>query len=709
MPRTQSSSGRFGRRSNSAAAAAAEEELPLMPSDVEAAAASDQSGYETFIEKEYPTPRQKAAAGMTLGNGNTYGTDRQPSRDSSRYRRSLTLVETISSITLAWENVNVFAPVIATDCCGRAYETDARKQILHGVTGVAKPGTLLAILGASGAGKSTLLNVLTARNQSSLTIQGSVKVNGLSVDKGIKALSAYVQQDDMFIGTLKVREHLWFQALLRMESKMSLQDRRQRVEEVLDEMGLVKCAEDYIGNPGTRKGISGGEMKRLSFASELLTNPPLMFCDEPTSGLDSYMAETVVRTLRRLAANGRTILCTIHQPSSESFALFDQLMLMAEGRVAYLGPASDALGFFADCGYPCPANFNPADHFVHALAVRAGSEAECRQRVDQLAVTFAKSALAEAVLEAVRCRDFCDSQQVASVASQLTGQSPYRASWSRQVLALLWRCWLAQARDANVFAVRILQTIVVAVIVAAVYFDQRYDQNGVMNLNGALFLFLTNTTFSNFYTVLNSFPLELPIFFREHHNGMYRVDAYFLCKNLAETPLFLLLPFSFTVVIYWAIGLERSLPAFLMALLVVVLICKSAVSLAYFVATASGRIDIALAVSNPAILPFLLLGGFFLNQASIPVWLDWLRYLSWFSYGYETLVVNQWSRVANISCPLDGSSGRCFRTGSDVIESLNFSAERTGFNLGMLCALILGLRLLAFACLWLRAREKSRN
>ena len=102
-------------------------------------------------------------------------------------------------------------------------------------------------------------------------------------------------------------------------------------------MGLSKCADTIIGKPGAVVGISGGEKKRLAFASELLTNPSIMFCDEPTSGLDSFMALSVVEVLKELTASGRTVVCTIHQPSSEVFAIFDQLLLMADGRVAYSG------------------------------------------------------------------------------------------------------------------------------------------------------------------------------------------------------------------------------------------------------------------------------------------------------------------------------------------------------------------------------------
>lgn len=120
-----------------------------------------------------------------------------------------------------------------------------------------------------------------------------------------------------------------------------------RVEEVISELGLIKCANTRIGVPGRIKGISGGEMKRLAFACEVLTNPPLMFCDEPTSGLDSFMAQAVVAVMKNMAERGKTIIATIHQPSSEVYAMFDRVLLMAEGRVAFLGDVDAAYEFFS--------------------------------------------------------------------------------------------------------------------------------------------------------------------------------------------------------------------------------------------------------------------------------------------------------------------------------------------------------------------------
>ncbi|KAG8166303.1 hypothetical protein JTE90_005108, partial [Oedothorax gibbosus] len=207
-------------------------------------------------------------------------------------------------VTLSWRNVNVFVKPQRGRFRRFFKKNDVsdRKQLLHGVSGEAKAGQLLAIMGSSGAGKTTLLNVLTNRNLRMLDIEGDVLVNGHVAGDSISRMSAYIQQEDLFIGTLTVKEHLIFQSLLRMDECYSYKERLRRVEEVIVELGLSKCADTMIG--AESKCISGGQAKRLAFASEVLTNPALMFCDEPTSGLDSFMAQSVVQVLQDMAKGG---------------------------------------------------------------------------------------------------------------------------------------------------------------------------------------------------------------------------------------------------------------------------------------------------------------------------------------------------------------------------------------------------------------------
>lgn len=370
------------------------EEIPLSATDSEKKGPTDERNYETFFERSDASADETtlllAGPRAVFGNEQASSDRNDQTRRRRRQRRVLSFAEQVDAITLSWHNVSVHAKVNAPKAkaksswlpCGKAEKVERR--ILNDVSGVSEPGTLTAIMGASSAGKTTLLNFLSSRNLSGVSYSGNVLVNGQDLGYGIRAITAYSQQRESFIGLLRVREHLWFHAQLRMDSHIPRKDRLLRVEEVLDETGLRKCADTCIGVPGKMKGISGGEMKRLSFASEVLMNPPILLCDEPTSGLDSFMAENVISTLKGLARKGKTVLVTIHQPSSEVYQLFDNLLLMSQGRVAYMGPAREALGFFKNVGYPCPSNFSPPDHFVHQLAVTPGKEAACQERIDFL-------------------------------------------------------------------------------------------------------------------------------------------------------------------------------------------------------------------------------------------------------------------------------------------------------------------------------------
>jgi ABC-type multidrug transport system ATPase subunit len=213
-------------------------------------------------------------------------------------------------------------------------------------------------------------------------------------------ISGYVQQDELFVSTLTVREHLEIQANLRLVN-MNSSERQRRVGEVMRELGLRKCQNAKIGISGIDKGISGGESKRLSFASELLDNPPLLFCDEPTTGLDSFMAESVVNVMRSLTSSGHTIICTIHQPSSSIFKNFDKVMFLASGRLTYFGTPADSIKLFESFGYPCPPNYNPADMIIDLLSIESGKEEESRERIRKVCDQFHHSDASKELIERI--------------------------------------------------------------------------------------------------------------------------------------------------------------------------------------------------------------------------------------------------------------------------------------------------------------------
>ncbi|XP_076032219.1 eye pigment precursor family transporter white [Oratosquilla oratoria] len=616
---------------------------------------------------------------------------------------------TQEQLTYSWHNVNVFSShqVGSGTLFKRQKKGPVEKHILKDVTGICRPGELLAIMGSSGAGKTTLLNVLTHRNNRKVRITGDLYVNGKRAEPDmLTSRSAYVQQHDMFIGSLTVKEQLVFQAMLRMDRCLSYEQRMSRVDEVIIELGLSKCADTKIGIPGRIKGISGGEMKRLAFACEVLTNPPLMFCDEPTSGLDSFMAQNVVAVMKNMAEKGKTILSTIHQPSSEVYAMFDRVLLMAEGRVAFLGEVDAAYQFFGRIGLPCPANYNPADFFISTLAIQPGKEEGCRTAIATICSEFSKSedgiSIEKAAIENAKVNAPSGYYSLDDVEIR---KSPYKASWCTQFRTVLWRSWLEVAREPLIIRVRFVQVVAIALIIGLVYLGQKYTQESITNINGALFLLLTNMTFQNVFGVVNTFCVQLPIFLREHFNGMYRTDVYFLSKMLAELPFFVFYPFVFVSITYFLVGFNNSVTSFFVCAGIVTLVANTAISFGYMISCVARNLNVALAISAPFIIPLMLFGGFFLNNGSVPWYLTWFRYLSWFSYGNEALLINQWKDVDFIAC--NNNSTACFPDGRAVLAFLHYDRSNIYFDIVCLFVLFFGYRLVAFLALLAKTFRKQ--
>nr|ADG04715.1 truncated white protein [Drosophila melanogaster] len=588
--------------------------------------------------------------------------------------------------------------------CNERHIPAPRKHLLKNVCGVAYPGELLAVMGSSGAGKTTLLNALAFRSPQGIQVSpsGMRLLNGQPVDaKEMQARCAYVQQDDLFIGSLTAREHLIFQAMVRMPRHLTYRQRVARVDQVIQELSLSKCQHTIIGVPGRVKGLSGGERKRLAFASEALTDPPLLICDEPTSGLDSFTAHSVVQVLKKLSQKGKTVILTIHQPSSELFELFDKILLMAEGRVAFLGTPSEAVDFFSYVGAQCPTNYNPADFYVQVLAVVPGREIESRDRIAKICDNFAISKVARDMEQLLATKN------LEKPLEQPENGYTYKATWFMQFRAVLWRSWLSVLKEPLLVKVRLIQTTMVAILIGLIFLGQQLTQVGVMNINGAIFLFLTNMTFQNVFATINVFTSELPVFMREARSRLYRCDTYFLGKTIAELPLFLTVPLVFTAIAYPMIGLRAGVLHFFNCLALVTLVANVSTSFGYLISCASSSTSMALSVGPPVIIPFLLFGGFFLNSGSVPVYLKWLSYLSWFRYANEGLLINQWADVepGEISCT--SSNTTCPSSGKVILETLNFSAADLPLDYVGLAILIVSFRVLAYLALRLRARRKE--
>jgi ABC-type multidrug transport system ATPase subunit len=263
-------------------------------------------------------------------------------------------------ITLSWKDLSYSIHTGA----------GTQKHILKNIHGQAEPGRLIAIMGPTGSGKTSLLNLLAARTLScsGAEMSGEILVNGLKRDEeSFRQHSAYVQQDDVLYPLQTVEETLMMAAQLRVKNTTPAMSRKL-VDSLIHQLGLTKAKDTNIGSARVR-GVSGGERKRTNLGIELTADPEVLFLDEPTSGLDSFQAEAVVRVLSRLCQEGRTIFMSIHQPSSQVYALFDKLMLLSEGQCVYFGEASSAVSYFANLGHKCPSDFNPADFLLETISI----------------------------------------------------------------------------------------------------------------------------------------------------------------------------------------------------------------------------------------------------------------------------------------------------------------------------------------------------
>ncbi|KAM6177403.1 broad substrate specificity ATP-binding cassette transporter ABCG2-like [Erethizon dorsatum] len=231
------------------------------------------------------------------------------------------------------------------------------KEILLNISGIMRPG-LNAILGPPGAGKSVLLDVLAARKHPE-TFSGDVLINGEPQSANFKCHSGYVAQDDVVMGTLTVRENLHFSAALRLPTTMTNHEKTEKINEVIEELGLGKVADSKVGTEQIH-GVSRAERKKTSIAMELVTDPSILFLDEPTSALDSSTAHTIFLLLKRMSKQGRTIIFSIRQSQYSIFKVFDSLTLLAAGKLIFHGPAQMAVEYFASAGYNCGPYANPA-------------------------------------------------------------------------------------------------------------------------------------------------------------------------------------------------------------------------------------------------------------------------------------------------------------------------------------------------------------
>uniref|UniRef100_A0A6T7S652 ABC transporter domain-containing protein n=1 Tax=Hanusia phi TaxID=3032 RepID=A0A6T7S652_9CRYP len=511
--------------------------------------------------------------------------------------------------------------------CG-AKKKMVSKDILKGITGVFQPGSLTAIMGASGAGKTTMLNAIAGESAGGF-IEGDILVNGSEVGVDtMRRISAFVFQDDQLMASMTVREAIQMSADLRLPKKMTKEEKEDRVNHVIEILHLEKCSNTRIGSPTAKGGISGGERKRCAIGMELITNPSILFLDEPTTGLDTFMAFSVVDTLRQLAAAGRTVVATIHQPSSDTFHCFDNLLVLANGEIMYQGKAAEMVDYFGELGLKCPPYVNPADHlFMNVLndveMEEDGDKAGLQARTKRLLEHYNGSAKVQSMLKSTtKAVEFNvnDLEQRPGILGQMG------ILYTRSMKNVVRNPMIARAKFA--------QAMVLGSIVALIYHDLGHYQIDIQARTGALFFFAMNMVM-NAFSMLSAFAQEKIVFEREQALGMYSVVSYFVPKVFSELPHNIIFPTIQACIVYWSLKLKNDAKTFGLFLVVHLLNTNAGNGLGIFIASIFSDLRITLIAAPPLILPLMIFSGFFINTNSIPPYFNWIKYISPMKYAFE--------------------------------------------------------------------------
>lgn len=612
-------------------------------------------------------------------------------------------------VGIRWKNLRYYVRVPRSRA-ERREGLRTRKEILRGISGYASPGHLMAVMGSSGAGKTTLLNVLAHRTAQGGSCEGEVLFNGARYDecaRALRTLAAYITQEDLVMKTQTAREILTFSAHARLGRHSTREDKRRVVEEVLRLLRLQGCADTIVGDPESG-GVSGGERKRINIGVELVTNPSILYVDEPTSGLDSSTARTVMEVQRELAKEGRTVLVTIHQPSSEVFFMFSRLLLLHKGSSVYFGAIDDAVRYFGDLGFMCPAHYNPADFCLSVLLdSTAGNDSSNTDFIAKWREHVTEAALCEpdAALAALPAPDAAEARPLGFLGE--TG-------------LIFARTLRNFTRERMLFQARIGQTLFFGLLSGLLFLNLTDNTQGVQDRLGLLFFMSINQLMLPLLGSVLTFPAEKEIFRREHRSGFYTVNSYFTAKSLAELPFQVVFPLIFTIIVYFMTGLRPGTDHFFLAAFFMILDAVAAQSMGLMIGAAAATPAIAIMLVGFVLIPTILAGGFFASRNRLdPAWL-WLEYISILSWVFQGLCVNEFGgdRVlcqcaADDADPLsivDACTAVCGCAstecifGDNVLASQYMSDSSIGTSVGALAIITLVFRALLWLALFMKTR-----
>ncbi|CAN4076595.1 unnamed protein product [Withania somnifera] len=510
-----------------------------------------------------------------------------------------------------------------------------RLELLKGVSGAFRPGVLTALMGVSGAGKTTLMDVLAGRKTGGY-IEGTISISGyLKKQETFARIAGYCEQTDIHSPHVTVYESLQYSAWLRLPREVDTDTRKMFIEEVMELVELTPLGEALVGLPGVN-GLSTEQRKRLTVAVELVANPSIIFMDEPTSGLDARAAAIVMRTVRNTVDTGRTVVCTIHQPSIDIFDAFDELLLLKRGgEEIYVGPlgrhSSHLIRYFEGIdGVPkIKDGYNPATWMLEITSV--AQEAALGIDFTEL---YKNSELYR------RNKALIKELSVPVPGSKdLYFQTKYSQSFFTQCVACFWKQHCSYWRNPPYTAVRLMFTFFIALMFGTIFWDlgsKRRRQQDILNAVGSMYAAVLFLGVQNATSVQPVIAIERTVFYRERAAGMYSALPYAFGQVMIELPYIFIQTIIYGVIVYAMIGFEWTVTKFFWYLFFMYFTLLYFTLYGMMTVAVTPNHSIAAIISSAFYAIWNLFCGFIVPKTRMPVWWRWYYYIcpiSWTLYG----------------------------------------------------------------------------
>lgn len=501
----------------------------------------------------------------------------------------------------------------------------SNKNILKGINGFFKSGEITAIMGPSGAGKSTLLNILTGFKQN-INLKGEINylINGNEKKSWnvYKKQSCYILQEDQLPNLFTVNELMIMSANFKIDNSLCKNAKQMLIDDILDTLDLMQSKNTHTNN------LSGGQKKRLSVALELIDNPPVMFLDEPTTGLDSSSSLQCITMLQKLAKDGHTIICTIHQPSAHIFEMFDHVYLLSDGQCMYDGAAVNVVDYFHDLGLYCPKYHNPADYMIDIVSNEYGDFK------DQLiaAVKNNKTFLTNTPSKLIIQNDSQNYKENGKMVVFIKKPSEFT-----RFFILLNRYFIQFYRDWTIVYLKTFIHFVLGLIFGLFFNSVGNESNKVISNIGFLMILLIYLTYTNMMPSVLKFPLEIGLLKKEQFNNWYNLKTYYLAQLIANLPIQLIFTLTVCLTSYVLSSQPLDWNRMLMFIGISGLTTLIADSFGLIIGSSINPIN-GTFVSVIMTCVFFMLSGFFVFFHHMHKYIYYFSYLSYLRYSLNGLI-----------------------------------------------------------------------